>query len=68
MVTERGFDDSARNTGSTGERIAVRESVFFPIDVGVDPFEPRHSQDNLIVTEGSDEEGFLVFDTSEGEL
>ena len=68
MVTERGFDDSARNTGSTGERIAVRESAFFPIDIGVDPFEPRHSQNHLIGTEGSDKENFLVFDTTECEL
>src|SRR5204862_7824379 len=62
----RGLDDSARNTRSTGT--AIREGTFLPIDIGVDPFAPRHSQNHLIGTERGNEEDFLVFDTTEGEL
>jgi hypothetical protein len=39
-----------------------------PIDVRVDPFEPRHSQDHLVAAEGSDEEGFLMLNSSNCEL
>ena len=62
----RGLDDSARDARGAG--IAVRECAFFPIDVWIDPFEPRHSQNHLVGTERSDEEDFLVFDAAKGEL
>jgi hypothetical protein len=45
--------------------VAVHEDMFFPIDVGVDPFKPRHFQNHLIGTKGSDKEDFIVFDTTE---
>jgi hypothetical protein len=63
-----GFDNCARNAGGTGEGIAVGECTFLPIDVWVDPFEPRHSQDHLVGTERSNEEGFLVINSTEGEV
>ena len=46
----------------------IGESMFLPVDVWVDSFEPRHSQNHLVRTEGSNEEHFLVFNTSEGKL
>jgi hypothetical protein len=48
--------------------VTIGKGTFLPIDVWVDSFEPRHSQDHLIRTERSNEESFLVFNTSEGKL
>jgi len=51
-----------------GDRMSVGEGTQLPIDVWVDPFEPRHSQDHLVAAEWSDKEGFLVFNTSKGKF
>ena len=67
IVMRRGCNESTGYTRARGE-VAIGESAFFPIDVWVDLFKPRHSQDHLVGTERSDEEGFLVFNTSEGKL
>jgi len=48
--------------------MTISESAFLPVDVWVDSFEPRHSQNHLVRTERSNEKGFLVFNTSEGKL
>ena len=48
--------------------MTIGKGAFLPVDVWVDSFEPRHSQDHLVRTEGSNEKGFLVFNTSEGKL
>jgi len=48
--------------------MSVGKGAQFPIDVWIDPFEPRHSQNHLIIAERSDEESFLVFNTSKGEF
>ena len=48
--------------------MTISECAFLPIDVRIDSFEPRHSQDHLVRTEGSDKEGFLVFNTSESKF
>jgi len=45
----------------------VCERAPLPINVWVNPFEPGHSQNHLISSEGSYEEGFLMFYTTEGE-
>ena len=48
--------------------MTIGEGAFLPVDVWVDSFEPRHSQNHLVRTEGSNEERFLMFNTSEGKL
>jgi len=48
--------------------MAIGESAFFPIDVWIDSFEPRHSQNHLVGTKGSNEESFLMLNTSESKL
>jgi hypothetical protein len=54
-------------TGDTRSiRISIAEGSLPPIDIWIDSFEPRHFQNHLIVTEGSDKENFLVFNTSKG--
>ena len=60
------IDNSTVDTGSTG--ITVREGAFFPLDVWIDPFEPRYPQNQLIGAERGDEEDFLVFNAAKGEL
>jgi len=63
----RGCDKGTGYTRSRDE-IAISESAFLPIDVWIDSFEPRHSENHLIGTERSNEKGFLVFNTSESKL
>ena len=48
--------------------MTIGEGVLLPINVGIDSFEPGHSQDHLVRTEGSDEESLLVFHTSESKF
>jgi hypothetical protein len=48
--------------------VAVSKSAFLPIDIWVDPFEPRHSQNYLIRTKGCDKEDFLVFHASKSKF
>ena len=48
--------------------MAIGKSTFLPIDVWIDPFKPRHSQDHLVGTERGNEEGLLVLNTSESKL
>jgi hypothetical protein len=66
IVMLRWCNESAGYAWGAG--MAIGESAFFPIDVRIDPFEPGHSEDHLVGTERSNEEGFLVFDTSESEF
>ena len=39
-----------------------------PIDVWIDSFEPRHSEDHLVAAKGSDKESFFVDNASDREL
>jgi hypothetical protein len=64
----RGGRNKSAGYGRSGKEVAIGESTLFPVDVWVDSFEPRHSQNHLVRAEGSDEEHFLVFNTSEGKL
>ena len=48
--------------------MTISECAFLPIDVGIDSFEPRHSQDHLVRTNEGNKEGFLVFNTSKGKF
>ena len=48
--------------------MTVSKSIHLPIDIWVDSFEPRHSEDHLVGVEGGNEKDFLVFNTSEGKL
>jgi len=67
IVVRRGRDEST-GYGRSGSEVTIGESAFLPVDIWVDSFEPRHSQNHLVRTEGSNEERFLVFNTSEGKL
>ena len=52
----------------SGSKVTIGECTLLPINVGIDSFEPGHSQDHLVRTEGGNEEGFLVFNTSESKF
>ena len=67
-IVVRGGRNEGTGYGRSESEVTVGESAFLPVDVWVDSFEPNHSQDHLVRTEGSNEKGFLVFDTSEGKL
>jgi hypothetical protein len=70
-VDIRRFDESAgytRETMALHTSVAVSECTFLSIDVWIDPFKPGHSQNNLVRTEGGDEEGFFMFDAGKGKL
>ena len=64
----RGRCDESARYARTGNGMVIGEYAILPIDVWIDPFESRHSQDHLIGTERSDKEDFLLLNTSESEF
>ena len=45
-----------------------RYTTQLPIDIGVDSFEPRHSENHLVAAKGSDKENFFVENASDRKL
>jgi len=68
------LDDSVRHGNFCGSfcgfdrRRSIRYATQLPIDIGIDSFEPRHSEDHLVAAKGSDEEYFFVGNTRDRKL
>ena len=73
-VRNVGLDDSVRRGEFCGDFCgferggSIRHTAQLPIDVWIDSFEPRHSENHLVAAKGSDKERFFVEDTSDREL
>ena len=77
-VRNVGLDDSVRRGKFCGDYCgsfrgferggSIRHTAQLPIDVWIDSFEPRHSEDHLVAAKGSDKESFFVENTSDRKL
>ena len=56
------LDDSVRRGNFCGSR---RNTTQLPIDIWIDSFEPRHSENHLVAAKGSDKKYFFVENASD---
>jgi hypothetical protein len=47
---------------------SIRYATQLPIDIWIDSFEPRHSENHLVAAKGSDKESFFVDNASDRKL
>ena len=68
-VRNVGLDDSVRRGEFCGDFCgSIGYTTQLPIDVWIDSFKPRHSENHLVAAKGSDKESFFVENASDRKL